>query len=334
MNMEYSKQDEIADVSKKRPHVVLLGAGASKAALPKGDNNGRKLPVMKDLVEIVGLGKFISEFVPDYEGRDFEEIYNQLVEKQVPPKVLTNLEDKIREYCLLLELPPTPTIYDHLLLGLRKKDLIATFNWDPLLVQAYVRNRAKIELPTAIFLHGNVRVGVCLKDKVVGMNSFRCSKCGKRLTPTKLLYPIKQKDYDKDPFIANEWRVLDGYLDRAFMLTIFGYSAPKSDISAIEMMKKAWGTPEKRELEQIEIIDIKAEDDLHRTWQDFICTHHYETKESFYESWIAKHPRRTVEACWNQFLEAKFIEENPIPRNCGFIDLWDWLAPLRDAERN
>jgi hypothetical protein len=334
MNMEYNKQDEIADVSMKRPHVVLLGAGASKAALPKGDNNGRKVQVMKDLIDIVDLGKFISEFVPDYEGRDFEDIYNQLVEKQVTPEVLTNLEDKIREYCLLLELPPTPTIYDHLLVGLRRKDLIATFNWDPLLVQAYLRNRAKIELPRAIVLHGNVRVGVCLKDKEVGINGLRCSRCGARFTPTKLLYPIKQKDYDKDPFIANEWEVFDSYLDRAFMLTIFGYSAPKSDISAIDMMKKAWGTPEERELEQIEIIDTKNEDDLHRTWQDFICTHHYETKESFYESWIAKHPRRTVEACWNQFLEAKFIEENPIPRNCGFIDLWDWLAPLRDAERH
>ena len=332
MNMQYNKQDEIADVSMKRPHVVLLGAGASKAALPNGDNNRRKVPVMKDLIEIVGLGKFISKFVPDYEGRDFEEIYNHLVEKQVPPEVLTNLEDKIREYCSLLELPPNPTIYDQMVLCLRKKDLIATFNWDPFLMQAYLRNKTNFELPKIVFLHGNVRVGVCLKDKVVGINGLRCSKCGARFTPIKLLYPIKEKDYDRDPFIANEWRILDSYLDHAFMVSIFGKSAPESDVAAIERMKKAWGRVEKRQLEQIEIIDTKEEDELQRTWQDFIHTHHYETKKSFYDSWMAKHPRRTIEASWNQFVEDKFIEENPIPSGYGFQKLWEWLGSLKDAE--
>jgi hypothetical protein len=33
-----------------------------------------------------------------------------------------------------LELPDHPTVYDHLLLSLRKKDAIFTFNWDPFLL--------------------------------------------------------------------------------------------------------------------------------------------------------------------------------------------------------
>ncbi|MFW6223076.1 MAG: hypothetical protein ACOC3T_05645 [Bacteroidota bacterium] len=36
-----------------RPHVVILGAGASAAAFPQGDANGKKLPVMNDLADIV-----------------------------------------------------------------------------------------------------------------------------------------------------------------------------------------------------------------------------------------------------------------------------------------
>lgn len=33
----YNREDEISDVSVKRPHLVILGAGASVAALPDGD---------------------------------------------------------------------------------------------------------------------------------------------------------------------------------------------------------------------------------------------------------------------------------------------------------
>lgn len=36
-----------------RPHLVLLGAGASLAAFPNGDKNGLKLPLMNNFVETV-----------------------------------------------------------------------------------------------------------------------------------------------------------------------------------------------------------------------------------------------------------------------------------------
>ena len=38
------------------------------------------------------------------------------------------------------------------------------------------------------------------------------------------------------------------------MITIFGYSAPKSDVEAIAMLKKAWGSVDDRSLEEIEIV--------------------------------------------------------------------------------
>jgi hypothetical protein len=38
-----------------RPHVYILGAGASYAAFPRGEKTGRKLPLMNNLVEILQL---------------------------------------------------------------------------------------------------------------------------------------------------------------------------------------------------------------------------------------------------------------------------------------
>lgn len=57
------------------------------------------------------------------------------------------------------ELPDSPTIYDFLVLSLTEKDLIVTFNWDPLLVQAICRvQRYTSNIPQVAFLHGNVAV--------------------------------------------------------------------------------------------------------------------------------------------------------------------------------
>ena len=68
--------------------------------------------------------------------------------------------------------------------------------------------------------------------------------------------------------------------------------------------------------------------------EPFIHTHHYEIHTDFYNSWIANHPRRSGEAYWNQYMEACFIENNPIPRTNDFDELWSWYRPLIDAERS
>ena len=49
------------------PHVVMLGAGASVAAFPNGDKNGRKVPLMKDLVGVFLGGRWLAfcHFLPN-----------------------------------------------------------------------------------------------------------------------------------------------------------------------------------------------------------------------------------------------------------------------------
>jgi hypothetical protein len=104
-----------------------------------------------------------------------------------------------------LELPTEPTIYDSLVLALRPKDLIASFNWDPFLTQAFLRNNQITELPNCAFLHGNVSIGYSAEDGRAGPAGARHRVTGNYYAPTPLLFPVTQKNYNHDPFIKQEW---------------------------------------------------------------------------------------------------------------------------------
>lgn len=145
---------------------------------------------------------------------------------------------------------------------LTEEDLIVTFNWDPSLVQAICRvQRYTNNIPQVAFLHGNVAVGFCEDDNMMENVGMLC-RCGKALKPMKLFFPVKKKDYNSDIAIHKSWKTFNNALEKAYMITIFGYSAPKSDIEAVSMMKKVWGNVSDRNLEVIEIIDIRKEDDV------------------------------------------------------------------------
>ena len=329
----YTIPEEISDVTMGRPHVVILGAGASLAAFPNGDRNGRSLPLMNNFVEVIGLEPILTRNKVRYlPGDNFEDLYSTIYDDPDRQHVAREIETVVEEYFSHLVLPDTPTIYDHLVLSLREKDVIATFNWDPFIYNACYRNHKVAKLPKIAYLHGSVAIGYCAEHRRKGVRGSPCSVCKRPFTPTRLLYPVANKDYNSDPFIRAEWSTLEGFLRGGFLLTIFGYGAPQSDVEAIRLMQTAWGKPEKRELEQIQIIDIKSEDELSANWASFIHTHHYEVHNNFYDSWIAKHPRRTCEAAWQQFLEAKFVDENPFPAKANFPDLHEWFKQLTDVE--
>lgn len=328
---EYSIDQEIADVSICAPHVIILGAGASLAAFPRGDRNGRRLPVMSNFVEVVGLEETLAKYGIVYSpGDNFEDIYSSLHLTNKP--AANELTSIIEDYFSRLELPDEPTIYDHLVLSLREKDFIATFNWDPFLYQACARNHRAAQMPGVAYLHGSVAVGFCLKDRRKGRNGARCSICSEIFSSTRLLYPIQEKNYNADPFVKAEWEGLKVHMKHAMILSIFGYGAPKSDVEAIRLMKEGWGDVDQRSMEQTEIIDIRPEDELEKSWETFIHTHHCEVHDSFYNSWIGKHPRRSCEAAFQQYYQAKFIDENPIPAGLGFADLYQWISALTNME--
>lgn len=335
-----SKSEEIAQVKMGKPHVVILGAGASIAATRPfgGDKHGKKLPGMVDFTKTLDLEDLLVRGGIPFSGRNFEDIYDEIHSQASLDDLRRDLESRIHSYFSSLELPDAPTDYDRLVLSLRGKDVIATFNWDPFLIQAYRRNSGLgFALPALIFLHGNVLAGYCPCGKYIGLNGTVCPKCGEYLIPSDLLYPIRNKNYNASSFIRTQWEALSQKLDSAFMVTIFGYGAPSSDIAAVGLMKKAWGSPSHRNMEQFEVINILPEDELYRTWSPFIHSHHYEIHRSLDMSWIGKHPRRTGEAYFNQYWEAQFIEENCIPELSDLADLQEWFknfsAPEMSVEK-
>jgi hypothetical protein len=185
------------------PHLFILGAGASRAAFPDGDKNGKKLPIMDDLVEIVGLNDELSALGINFENENFENIYSTLY-NQGYSVALETIEKKIYQYFSTLELPDYPTLYDHLVLSLRDKDVIATFNWDPFLWDACERNYRFAKSPNVLFLHGNVREGYCIEHKKKGRITSQCPICGIPFSKSKLLYPIENKNYTDNQYIGME----------------------------------------------------------------------------------------------------------------------------------
>lgn len=65
---------------KKRPHVVLLGAGASVATIQGGDKYGRMISVMKGFIEKLGMTEIIKSAKLKTNGDNLEDIYSELDE--------------------------------------------------------------------------------------------------------------------------------------------------------------------------------------------------------------------------------------------------------------
>ena len=224
--MQITKSQLIDKPANWGRHIVILGAGASIAAFPEGDINGKKLPMMDNLVEMLGLEPVLERGEVKNIRRNFEDIYSELYDKDSSSQILKEIEDIVYTYFDGLQLPDHPTIYDYLILSLRPKDFIATFNWDPFLFDAWNRLKDKVPVPEVIHLHGNVRLAYCPDHPTYGEHGMYCPECDRELVPTRLLYPITKKNYIDDSFIKTEWEVFKKALKQAKTLTIFGYGAP------------------------------------------------------------------------------------------------------------
>lgn len=225
------------------PHIVILGGGASIAStILNPEKNGKYLPGMPNLIETLDLQWLLDDYGVECKGANFEAFYDSLVSKGGSEELVELLEIAIYDYFAELKLPDEATIYDYLVLSLREKDIIATFNWDPFLAQAFIRNKNVIghdRMPQMAFLHGNVAIGVCYDCKSMGWSVNSCDRCNKKFEPSKLLYPVGKKDYASDEFIHSEWTKLRSYIREAYYLTVFGYSAPKTDAEARKYCSKS-----------------------------------------------------------------------------------------------
>jgi hypothetical protein len=148
---------------------------------------------------------------------------------------------------------------------------------------------------------------------------------------------VTQKNYNADEFTRREWARLQRWLKDARRITIFGYGAPSTDVEAVKLMSEAWGDPQGRNFEQVEIIDVKPQEIVRELWSGFIHTHHYDYCTSYFDSVLAHSPRRTGENFMHRFLpstpDEAFQEPNTVPKRFSSVEeMWEWYRPLVDAE--
>lgn len=337
-----TKEEEIEIVHGKGSHLVILGAGATYASTIRNpEKNGKKLPLMCNVIEIVGLNEVVNELPIEYQKlrEDFEKLYSLLAKDNKFRAEREYIDKAVYDYFSELELPNEPTIYDYLVLSLRyRKDVIATFNWDPFLYKAYVRNGEFTNSPGILFLHGCVSLGYDNSNGTSGPAGWYSKKTKQKFEPTKLLYPVDKKDYNSDAYIKGQWDVLANRLKEAERVTVFGYSAPVTDVEAIDLLQNAWGNVDERAMEEFEFIDIQAEEKLLESWQTFVHTHHYHYCKNYFDSSLALHPRRTMESYHHwampMTLSEAFQDGNLIPNNFNTLEeLWEWHLPLIEAEK-
>ncbi len=318
--------------NKRMPHLVLLGAGASLASFPNGDANGKKLPLMNNIVQKLDLYDIIPDEFESLIG-DFESLYSRIAKDKTLDSIKKIIDEKVYEYFYYLEIPEEPTLYDYLILSLRKKDLIATFNWDPLLLKS-MRRHAKIKkMPNVVFLHGNVAVGICPRCKIKGYRYNRiCHHCYEPFDNMKLLYPVENKNYSSDKVINEEWDILRTYFRISLMVTIFGYSAPVSDVDAKKLMLDASLENKSRVFYELDIVDIKSKEEIKATWNDFMYSHHYSIHKRLQETYLWWHPRRTTDAFFDAYLMNSPWEHNPFPKFNDIYEMHQWIEPLLKKE--
>jgi hypothetical protein len=327
-----TSEDLIREPRDLGPHVVILGAGASRAAFPTGDAKGKFLPIMDDFVTVVGLAPLLQSYGIPFEYRNFEAIYADLCEDPEKTSLRAELESRIRDYFSAIELPQTVTLYDRLLLSLREKDAVLTFNWDPLLFDAWLRNR-HLDPPPIYFLHGSIRVRCCPEHPEQWGPFGACKQCGKPWQPTPLLYPVAQKDYDANPFIHMHWQAALDLVREAFTVTVFGYSAPESDNAAVNLIHEAYLRLSNRQLEHFEVIDIKNLDALQDAWARFVPTHHLQIRQTLSDSWLGRYPRRSCEGILWPMIHGIPAETYKMPDLTELPALHEWVATIRRHER-
>jgi hypothetical protein len=330
---------------KNSPHVVLLGAGASRACIPNGDKNGQQISCMDNFLENTGINIGYTGSLTNLEDiyQDIDETKKKLLEKE------------INRYFNKFELPDEPTIYDVLVVSLTKKDIIASFNWDPLLVQSFQRCRKFTEdLPEAVFLHGNVWEWYAVGSDGIMTGVFAQNEClegtyirtasGQRCYPTPLLYPIKDKNYAQNEYIKKAWDVFQDRLSQSFMLTIFGYSGPKTDAESLKLLKDGFIVKEKNgnirdinNFKQLTIIDKNP--DILESFKGLLnvpqvpftegIENYVEVLKDFWdeENWLTSWPRLSTEGYTITQYEAICPKNYPITITQNDLT-WDTIKSI------
>jgi hypothetical protein len=81
---------------KSKPHVVILGAGASCAAIPNGDKNSRYISAMNGFMKKLGLDSLLTDITLNTSSDNLEDIYMELDERSKSDTNCLQIKCKIK----------------------------------------------------------------------------------------------------------------------------------------------------------------------------------------------------------------------------------------------
>lgn len=316
------------------PHVVIVGAGASIAAC-KTDKNGREVPLLKNIHNILRLTDELEKYnFSNEQMGDFEKLFSDIYGRDEYKDLQEKLEFEVYNYFSDLKIPDEPTLYDYLVLSLTEKDAIISFNWDPFLMQAYRRNIDVGNLPELIFPHGNSGVGLCNDCKVKGYAGCLCPNCFKALEQMPLLYPTGKKDYNSKSIIKNEWNRAKDVFSRAAGITVYGYSAPVTDVEAVELMKSAISISQMKDIAPFTIINLpENEDEQRRKWSEFYDVKMVLYCNEFKQSLLWRNPRVSLETVFDAILQGQpRSTEKPFKEFSKLRELQDYVKTITEFD--
>lgn len=106
--MTPEKAHKVQRLIKNRPHVVILGARATIAAIPNGDKYGQKSSVMDGFIDELGMRSVIESVNLVTSSTNLEDVYTELHERNDCEDIRRELDLRIREYFSRLKIPDNP----------------------------------------------------------------------------------------------------------------------------------------------------------------------------------------------------------------------------------
>ena len=92
------------------PHVVIVGAGASIAAC-EIDKNGKKVPLLKNIHNILGLTDELKKYnFSDEQMENFEKLFSDINGKSEYRDLQEKLEYEVCDYFSKLQIPDEPSV--------------------------------------------------------------------------------------------------------------------------------------------------------------------------------------------------------------------------------
>ena len=93
-----------------RPHVLILGAGASKAAELHGDSLDLKLPVINELPDAIELATLVGSTEVEEAKSDFESYFSRIASKSEYSTISKDIEERIYAYFASIPISGSCTI--------------------------------------------------------------------------------------------------------------------------------------------------------------------------------------------------------------------------------